>query len=95
MTNFENNIENFIETLQKYKIKNVFNPWVDYDEKHDKNEHAPELRQKNLKKYLLARENAKYILIAEAPGYQGCHFSGIPMTSERLILTNNNSLSKK
>lgn len=43
------------------------------------------IRHENLRKYLLMRENANYILIAEAPGYQGCHFSGIPMTSERLF----------
>lgn len=86
--NFEKNVNNFINELANFQdMDNVFNPWKDYDEKHDKDTNSHILRCDNLKKYLLARENAKYILIAEAPGYQGCHFSGIPMTSERLILT--------
>ena len=89
---FEENVEEFINTLQGFtKMDNVFNPWQDYDESHDFDESSPQKRCCNLGKYLKARENAKYILIAEAPGYQGCHFSGIPMTSERLILDDKNN----
>lgn len=89
---FNKKIEDFIETLKNFdmdKMDNVFNPWKDYDKNHDFDESSPQKRCCNLCKYLKEREYAKYILIAEAPGYQGCHFSGIPMTSERLILTNN------
>lgn len=88
---FKKNVENFIKELQSFeKMENVFNPWQDDgDKEHDLDEDSPKKRAENLRVYLLARENAKYVLIAEAPGYQGCHFSGIPMTSERLILTNN------
>ena len=89
---FEENVEEFINTLQGFtKMDNVFNPWQDYDESHDFDESSPKKRCCNLCKYLKARKNAKYILIAEAPGYQGCHFSGIPMTSERLILDDKNN----
>ena len=91
MTIFENDIEGFIESLKNHKnMKNVFNPWKDSYASHDADENSVEKRCSNLREYLKAREKAKYMLIAEAPGYQGCHFSGIPMTSERLILSDNN-----
>lgn len=94
MTNFEKKVNDFIKELKNFKKSNnennVFNPWADDDEKHDKNGDMPDKRRENLEQYLLKREKAEYLLIAEAPGYQGCHFSGIPMTSERLILTKNN-----
>ena len=89
MEKFELGIDKFIKLLKDFEVQeNVFNPWKDYDKSYDINEDAPETRRDNLKKFLLTRKDAKCILIAEAPGYQGCHFSGIPMTSERLIITN-------
>ena len=94
---FNKKVEDFIETLKNFdmdKMDNVFNPWKDYDESHDFDESSPQKRCCNLCKYLKKREDAKYILIAEAPGYQGCHFSGIPMTSERLILQDKYGLGK-
>lgn len=94
---FNKKIEDFIGTLKNFdmdKMDNVFNPWKDYDKNHDFDESSPQKRCCNLCKYLKKREDAKYILIAEAPGYQGCHFSGIPMTSERLILQDKYGLGK-
>lgn len=83
---YENIVDIFINTLKKHPdMTDVFNPWKDYDKTYDLDD-AIAIRCKNLKKYLLSRENAKYVLIAEAPGYQGCHFSGIPMTSERIFM---------
>ena len=94
---FNKKVEDFIETLKNFdmeKMDNVFNPWKDYDKNHDFDASSPQKRCCNLCKYLKKREDAKYILIAEAPGYQGCHFSGIPMTSERLILQDKYGLGK-
>lgn len=85
---FDKIVDDFIKKLQKFdkskELENVFNPWKDIDKNYDV-KNAPELRCNNLKKYLKDRKDAKYVLIAEAPGYQGCRFSGIPMTSERMF----------
>ncbi|MGM0546009.1 MAG: uracil-DNA glycosylase [Bacteroidota bacterium] len=64
-----------------------FNPWYQKDPHHDLNDRGPEIRKKQLKKYLEERlATAKYLFIAEALGYQGGHFTGIAMTSERILL---------
>ena len=64
-----------------------FNPWYQSDKNHDHSSKGPEIRRKQLKAYLENRLNtAKYLFIAEALGYQGGHFTGIAMTSERILL---------
>ena len=64
-----------------------FNPWFERDEKHDVSPHAYSIRRQQLEAYLSERlESAKYLFIAEALGYQGGHFTGIAMTSERILL---------
>lgn len=84
MKDFENKVDKLIEKLKKYKsCENIFNPWSDTD-KNDKCSKAPQLRCENLKKYLLSHKNAKYIMLAESPSH-GCHYTGIAMTSERVI----------
>ncbi len=85
---FEEKVNLFIKKLSRYENKTgiyFFNPWKDQDKDNDL-ENAPQIRCENLKNYLLDRHNAKYILIGEAPSYQGCKFSGIPFMSERILL---------
>lgn len=57
----------------------VFNPWADEDPM-DANLHGADDRIQRLDAHLDC--NAKYLLIGEAPGYRGCHFSGVPFTCE-------------
>jgi len=80
--------ESFVELLHGIPaMPNVFNPWRDQDPLHDTGPEAPRIRAGNLTRYLAERVGrAKHVLIGEAPGYQGCHFSGIAMTSERILL---------
>ena len=79
-------IKNFIESLAEYHAENVFNPWADTNPDYEI-ENAVILRRRQLETYLSRRLSAaKLLLIAEACGYQGGHFTGIAMTCERMIL---------
>lgn len=79
-------ISQFIHSLKRTP-KSLFNPWFHRDKEHDLTSEAPEIRRKQLELYLAQRRHrAKYLFIAEAIGYQGGHFTGIAMTSERILL---------
>lgn len=45
-------------------------------------------RQENLRRYLTQMKalSPDTLLLAEAPGYRGCRLTGIPVTSERIML---------
>ena len=79
-------INTFINKLQSYQGKDVFNPWRDFDPDTEIGPEAPALRCANLRRYLELRQQAHYLFIAEALGYQGGHFSGVAITSERILL---------
>lgn len=80
-------ISDFVEKLQAYERPLVFNPWRDYDEQYDISPEAPQIRRRQLVDYLLQRiAKARYVFVAEAAGYQGCHFTGIAITCERMLL---------
>jgi hypothetical protein len=80
-------VENFLRHLKKSPSGAVFNPWWQVDKENDIDRNGPSIRQKHLRSYLSARlGKVRFAVIGEALGYRGGHFSGIPMTSERLLL---------
>lgn len=81
------NIDTLFDLLRNTPDGSFFNPWYQQDEQHDQSEEAPAVRRRQLRTYLSERlDKAKYLFIAEALGYQGGHFTGIAMTSERILL---------
>lgn len=78
----ESQIDAFIQHLSETYLPGVFNPWRDTCPTE---RHAPGHidRQARLRAHLACRPQV--LLIGEAPGYQGCRFSGLAFTSERLL----------
>ena len=80
-------VEQFIRMLKKSPSAAVFNPWWQVDKENDIGCNAPGIRRKHLCAYLCDRlGKARLAVIGEALGYRGGHFTGIPMTSERILL---------
>ncbi len=73
----------FLRLLQRYRAAHVFNPWTDRNP-DDRGRNGPSARRERLVAHLSVE--ATHVLIGEAPGYQGCRISGIPFTSERLLI---------
>ncbi|ABZ82636.1 hypothetical protein HM1_0011 [Heliomicrobium modesticaldum Ice1] len=86
-------IEDFVGELTAFASPQVFNPWRDYHPDTDISPDAPEIRRVHLKQYLRLRKEAKFLFVAEAAGYQGGHFSGVALTSERMLLGNHTDIS--
>lgn len=61
----------------------IFNPYRESCEQ-DLSHNTPEAKRARLAAHLDC--NARFILIGEAPGYQGCRYSGVAFTSERLLM---------
>src|SRR5881394_2574257 len=80
-------VEKFVQLLKKSPGGAVFNPWWQVDKQNDVGCNAPAIRRKQLTAYFRKRlGKVKLVVIGEALGYRGGHFSGIPMTSERILL---------
>ena len=81
-------LDNFLRLLKASPSGAVFNPWWQIDEENDIGRTAPAIRQKTFSRLFsrTARQGKARRSIGEALGYRGGHFSGIPMTSERMLL---------
>jgi uracil-DNA glycosylase len=80
-------VDKFLQLLKASPTGAVFNPWWEVDRQNDIARIAPMIRRQQLSAYLQQRlGRAKIAVIGEALGYRGGHFTGIPMTSERMLL---------
>jgi hypothetical protein len=80
-------LDKFLRLLTAPPSGAVFNPWWQIDEENDIGPHSPAIRRKHLAVYFRERlGKARLAIVGEALGYRGGHFSGIPMTSERMLL---------
>ena len=64
-------------------LPGLFNPWRDHCP-HDTAGNGPDEKLQRLALHLDC--DPVFILVGEAPGYQGCRYSGIAFTSERLLM---------
>lgn len=70
------------EVFQRPGSDVAFNPYRDRNPDLCR-ENAPELRRRNLERYLRAfRRAPPVLLVGEAPSWRGMRFSGVPFTSE-------------
>jgi hypothetical protein len=80
-------LDKFLRLLKASPSGAVFNPWWQIDEENDIVPNSPAIRRKHLALYFRERlGKARLAIVGEALGYRGGHFSGIPMTSERMLL---------
>jgi hypothetical protein len=80
-------LDRFLRLLTAPPSGAVFNPWWEFDKENDIGPHSPAIRRKHLAVYFRERlGKARLAIVGEALGYRGGHFSGIPMTSERMLL---------
>lgn len=75
-----------LDALTSFESPVVFNPWSEQDslDLHWGSGADAEMRMERLQQHFDC--DPLFILIGEAPGYQGCHFSGVPFTNEKLIM---------
>lgn len=80
----------FIDLLARTKVgENTFNPYSFADP-------ANQVRRNNLILYFnqIKEREPEVLLVGEAPGYQGCRFTGVPFCSEYLILNGIEEIGK-
>lgn len=76
----------FFELLVAPCGPGVFNPWRDHDPGTDALPAAAAATARLARLQAFFNTQPRWLLLGEAAGYQGAHVSGIPFTSERLLL---------
>jgi hypothetical protein len=90
----DRSIERLLDLLKSSPQGAVFNPWWQVDAANDIGPQAPAIRREQLRAYLSERMGkAQLALVGEALGYRGGHFTGIAMTSERILLGGNSEVA--
>jgi uracil-DNA glycosylase len=80
-------LDHLLTLLQRSPRGAVFNPWWQSDEENDIGPRAPDIRREQFRAYVAGRlGKARLALVGEALGYRGGHFTGVAMTSERILL---------
>lgn len=90
-THVPKKIEKFVESLAHTKpTQHSVNPYS-----YEKKENG--IRRRNLAEYLAARldSDVSVLLVSEAPGYRGTRRTGVPFSSEKIILTHPFFTSRK
>ncbi|MFQ5654301.1 MAG: uracil-DNA glycosylase [Planctomycetota bacterium] len=82
---FGRRLEGLLWALRAHEGTDLFNPYRDNDPELDRPRGAA-IRRRNLRSYLSAFREARFVLVGEAAGYNGCRFSGIPFTGENLLV---------
>lgn len=82
-------LEDFVEALAQTEVTpNVYNPYsYEYEESY--------IRRENLLIYLkkMIELQPNIMLVGEAPGYRGCKSTGVPFSSEHMLMNSLEGLS--
>lgn len=78
----DKDLKRFVEKLARTELSLSACNQYSYEDPHN------EYRRNNLLRYLkaLRAKNPKVLLVGEAPGYRGTRRTGVPFSSERLIM---------
>lgn len=77
-----------VRELYRRRPRGLVNPYAVHQPRHDVAEGA-RMRQENLEAHIeavLDGDGPDVLLVGEAPGWRGARFTGVPFSSERLIL---------
>ena len=77
-------IDQLITSISDYQSNRIFNPWSQSCPNEISNKYFLQ-RRKNLKAHLSCPDPL-CILIGEAAGFRGARFTGVPFTSEKLLV---------